>query len=413
MNRAEMIYQIARLVCATFLVLAVLVEPPMACAQDGLSGLTDAEVLEQLSRKAYREEFQRRYAGYVPEKRAALVEEFRNGAGRRMFPVEFTTDELLELAMDTGDPNPVSQALQELKKRYEDASEEERIALSKRLRAEYQTTPHPVLLPDMSNTAEYTTNQEKYSAVDRVAKALLPEPLALSLYREVYLDSGQKGAITAFLSRVANAHLRGPATLAILKELRTRTAALDEDELDALGEHEAVESIVYMAIRDCSDNSFEAIKARDWQKNDLDIYAMGNFDNPEARELLLVLYETLPKEWLLTDKRLRVLSALIARWDREHDLEFRDLLRHELTDILKMDHSANLYYLGRTVDVIAETRDPYYIPLLKKRRANLSPAAIRGTSPSPENVLDTTVISVQKQLDSAIAALEKTPLAQR
>ena len=217
---------------AAFVVACALSASLPALTQPVLSGRTEAALLDQLHREA-------------------ATERYRDTPGRRQFPQEFTDDELLDLglALDPQDTNPANQAIQELKKRYEDASTEEHTALANRLRAEYQTTPYPILLPDLSNSAEYNASQENYSTVDRAASALLPEAVALALFRDIYLNSGQKGAITRFLLSINGEPFTGPPTLAVLEELRIRTAAYDESELRALGELEGLGTVVNNQIR--------------------------------------------------------------------------------------------------------------------------------------------------------------------
>ena len=403
MNGSERRLQV---MCVYLLALATLMVPQVASGEDELSGLSEVQILGQIHREAYREEFFRRLADYSAEEREAAMERFVDGSSRRRFPEAFGDDELLDLVLNSDDASPVYKALKELDRRYETASPEAHTALATFLREAYQVTPYPILLPDMSNSAEASANMAAYGRIDRAVQKLLPTELVLAVFREVYLESGHQGAITAFVSRISQSQICGPATRAILEELKTRTATYDREKLDALGEHEAVESIIYMAIRGCSDNSFEAVKARDWQNSDMEIYTMGTFDNPEARKLLLDFYDTIPKQRLSSDKRLRVLGALILRWNREDDGEVRALLRRELTDLLNMDHNVNPYWIYKTAEVIEQTRDPYYLPLLRKRLANLEPAAIQRASASPEDEVEKTIHSVEKQLNKAIAKLE-------
>mgnify|MGYP003653591333 CR=1 FL=1 len=377
-----------------------------AWAQTDLSELSDDELIDQRFRKDYREEFYRRLANYTVEEREAAMEKYEDFSNRRKFPQEFNGDELLDFVLHSDDANPVYKAVQELKSRYEGTSPEEHTALAELLQSEYRAAPYPILLPDTSNSAEFSANLAAYGRIDRTARELLPEELALKLFREVYLDSGQKGAITMFLLQINGEPFRGPATLAVLEELAEKVADWDARKVNAMGEHESLHGIIGNRLRPYADHSFEAIKARDWQKDSRDIYAMGRFDNPEARTLLLEYYDSLLKDFFHVEKRLRVLNALMVRWDREHDFEFRNLLRDELTEILREDHKGNLTYLMKAIESIEATGDPYFILHLERRRAELDLTEIRRASSLPQEYLDINIENTLKSFDRAIETLE-------
>lgn len=391
---------------APLLLIAVSLVLQAADAQTELSELTDEQVIEELHREDYEEEFKRRVESYSAEERESMMEILRNTEGRRRFPQDYTDDELFDLVKDSRGHRSYFKALNELKARYEAATPDEMTALAERLRHAYQATPYPVFDPENANEPAYLANGSVYNDLDTAVNALLPEELGLNLLREVYLDNGQKGAITQFLLRLRGEPFTGPATLAVLEELAAQVADYGESELNALGEHESLGGIIANRIRRCSDNSFEAIKARDWRGSDLDIYAMGNFEDPEARALLLEYYDTIPKDHLYIKSRLRVLNALIVRWDREHDFEFRKLLREELTDMLRKDYNDSLAWLMDVIRTIEESDDPYFIPLLERRRADLDLADIRRTSFMPSEYVEINIQSTLKSFDSALETLE-------
>lgn len=384
-----------------------------ADAQMELSEFTDEQVIEELHREDYQKEFKRRVESYSAEEREAMMEKLRNTEGRRRFPQEYTDNELFDVVKGSRGHRSYFKALNELKARYKAATSDELTALAERLRHAYKAIPYPVFDPENPNEPGYLANDSVYNDLSAAVNALLPEELGLILFREVYLDSGQKGAITQFLMRLRGEPFTGPATLAVLEELAAQVVDYGESELSALGEHESLGGIIANRIRRCSDNSFEVVKAREWQKNDLDVYAMGNFEEPEARALLLEYYATISKDHLYIKSRLRVLDALVVRWDRGHDLEFRKLLRDELTDMLRQDYNQSLARLMDVIRTIEKSDDPYFIPLLKRRRADLDLAEIRRTSVLPEEYLEINIQSTLKCFDQAIATLEEARLAQR
>lgn len=379
-----------------------------AMAQDGsLETLTEDALIDQFHREAYRAEFFRRLPGYTQEERVAALEKFADVSGRRRFPEEYTEDELFEHVRRFGDSLPAFQALDELELRYKELSPENHNALFARLRAEYRAHPYPIDSLETVSDPVHVARREVYYGLDAAAKRLLPEQKALELFREVYLESGQKGAVTRFLSSIKGTPFTGAATRAVLEELAVKVGNYDQSTINEMGEHESLLGILGNRIRQCSDNSFEAVAARDWQENSADIYAMGRFEEPEAREMLLAYYDTMPDDYRYCDNRLQALSALITRWDRERDLAFRQLLRRELIELLNLDHNRDPFMIGMVADVIGKTRDPYFIPVLEKRRADLDLPLIRRLSTLPEDQLEDTIKGALDRLGAAIEALEE------
>ncbi len=372
-----------------------------AGAQTDVSGLTDDELMEQIHRETYRAEFDRRMGNYTVEERQGTLETLFENRDRRRFPQDYTIEELFEYIREPSDRKSYLEAQVEMEQRYRNVSDEEVIALAARLRAAFEETPYPV-----RGTVGYESNLRKYNALAITAGKCLSEGVALNLLREVYLDSGQKGSITQFLLKIEGKPFTGPATRALLAELEAQMAGLGDRELTARHENDYLQGILGNRIRQCADNSFEAIKARDWQKSDLDIHAMGHFEASEARELLLGYYDTLSKDFLHLEKRRRVLEALTTRWDREHDFELRKLLRDELTDMLRRDYSQSLTLLVDLTEVIGKTGDPYFIPLLKRYRADLDLTEIRRTTALPAEYLEANIESTLKTFGQTIATLE-------
>jgi hypothetical protein len=300
-----------------------------------------------------------------------------------------------------------------LKARYAGANASNQAALFERLRAEYRATPYPFAISDAPAGPDIVTHRDTYQGISAVAKACLPEETALKLFREAYLDSGRKGAITQFLLQIDGEPFTGQPTLEVLQELKARVRPYDRAKLDELGENEALGGIITSKLRQCGDNGFDALKATPWQRSGVGIATMGSFKNPEARELLQELYSSLPDGYLQCEKKLEVLTALMNHWDREQDTEFRKLIHIELAEILDMNHNQNPAWITMTAQVIETTRDPWFLPLLKKRRATLDLAEMRRVSTLPEEYREETLQSVQKYLDQAIATLEKEQLAGR
>ncbi len=385
-----------------------------AQAQPDYSKLSDEELVKQFDRPGYKAEFQRRLADYGPEEqeeaRRLFLERFKSTDAHDTA----TEDDLLAAVRNFGDTHQAFKALEELKARYAGANASDQAALYERLRAVYRATPYPFVISDVPASPDIVTHRDTYQGLTAVAKACLPEKSALKLLREVYLDSGQKGAITQFLLQIDGEPFTGQPTLEVLQELKARVRPYDRAKLDELGEHEALGSIITSKLRQCGDNGFDALKATPWQRSGVGIATMGSFKNPEARELLLTYYGTLPeKEYRQSGRRLEVLTALMNHWDRESDSDFRELLRTELAQILELNHNENPARLEITAQTIEATRDPWFLPLLKERRASLDLAEMRRVSTLPEEYREETLQSVQKYLDQAIATLEKEQLGGR
>lgn len=399
------VYEWKRVTRANVFVFVLLILSSITAAQE-LSELSDDQLIDQYHRAAYRQELLRRESGYTQAERDAIRAKLFDKSTKRHFPVQYTEDELFECALDGEDPNPGHIALFELKKRYESATQDKLVVLVERFRTAYRATPFPKLLPDMSNARESSANLSIYSALDNAARHLLPEADALALFREIYLESGQPGAVGEFLLRLQGEPFLGSATQAVLEELNARYKDVDEASLHSAGEAYEIKAIIGQKLRRFATPSFEVLKAREWKRNRLDIIAMGRSDNPEARELLESHYGSLSKAWLATESRLDVLRALVDVWNRNPDSELQQLLREELTEIAGMDHSANLHYLERTAEVVRETGDPYYIPVLKKCRAEINPAAIREASLVPDDMREDDIEATFRELDKTIRALE-------
>lgn len=385
----------------------------VAHAEKDLSNLTVDQLIDQYHRAAYREELNRRKAGYTKAERDAIRAKLMDPTTKRRFPVQYAEDELFACAVDYWeDANTGHRALVELRKRYRGATSEELAAFTERLRKAYRATPYPDLLPDTSNQTEYSANRGVYSALDNTVKNVLPEAEAVALFREIYLESGQRGAASDFMLRLQGEPFQGPPTQAVLEELQERYKNMDQESLRRAGELDELNAVIGQKLRRFADNGIDALKAREWHRNPLDIILLGQSENPEARELLVSHYGTLSKEWLATESRLDILRALVESYHRKPDVELQRLLREQLTAIAEMDHNANLHYLERTAEVIAETDDPYYIPVLEKCRAGISQAAVRAASAVPDDVREDDIKATLTALDNAVKALELAQLRQ-
>lgn len=400
------------IICGYLFAVAALISAPSAIAQVDMSRFNDEQLIDQFHRTAYRQELQRRLDGYSKAEQDVIRAKLRDESTKRLFPVQYTEDELFECALDSEDPIPQGRAVEELGKRYRGSTPEELSALADRLRTVYKATPYPKLLPDMSNSRENSANQSVYSALDNVARSSMPEAEAVTLFRDIYLESGQSGAASDFLLKLQGDLFQGPPTQMVLEELQERFKNMDEEDLRKIGEVYEINAIIGQKLRRFADNGFEALKAREWQRNPLDIIAMGRSENPEARELLVSHYGTLSKEWLATESRLDILRALVESYHRKPDRELQRLLREELTAIAEIDHSANLHYLERTAEVIAYTDDPYYIPVLETCRAGINPATVLEASAVPEDIREDDIKATLRELDKAVNALQLAQIPQ-
>lgn len=380
--------------------------PSVAIAQADLTQLNEDQLIENKHRAAYREEFLRRLEGRPAEERKEALQRLLEPMTTRPFPSHFTDEELLECSSDMSDINAAIKALGELKRRYEDATPAEVTVMATRLRTAFQATPYPVY-----GEVGFVQNTETYQALGNIAKACLPEADALALFREVYLDSGKRGSVTKFVMSLQGEPFQGLPTQVALAELQERFSQLQPDELVAMGESEELAAIILMATRRFSDNRFAAVKARNWRASMDDIYAMGNFAEPEARALLLAYYESIPRDEDYAERRLRVLSALMTRWDRDRDAEFKALLRRDLAELLAMHHNRNTFRMAGVVEVAARSGDRYFLALLKRYRAELNEAEIREHTALPDDYLQTNIETLRQSLDKAIGALEDAGLS--
>ncbi len=382
-----------------------------AQAQSDYSKLSDEELVKHFDdRPGYKAEFQRRLEDYGPEEQAAARELLIRERFKPEIPVgEASDDGLIATVRSAGTTQAGHRALEELKARYADANASEQAGLYELLRTEYRAVPWPDDDGIRSSVPEDINRLEARLGLAAVAKACLPEETALKLFREFYLDSARKGAITQFLAEINGEPFTGAPTLAVLEEIGERISGYDQQKLDELGEHETLGGILVTRLRQCGDAGFEALKETPWQRSGSGVYTMGSFKNPEARALLLEFYASLPDEYLQSGKRLEVLTALMTHWDRETDMEFRQLLRTELTEILGMNHNENPITWTDTVQLIGRTGDPWFIPKLKECRANLDFAEMRriSTLPQPEIYLEKTLEELQKTFARTIVALEK------
>lgn len=383
------------------------------CAAEDYSKLSDEALVKHFDdRPGYKAEFQRRLEDYGPEEQAAARELLIRERFKPKSPAgEASDDGLIATVRSAGATQAGHRALEELKARYADANASEQAGLYELLRTEYRAVPWPDDDGIRSSVPEDINHLEARLGLAAVAKACLPEEAALKLFREFYLDTARKGAITKFLAEINGEPFTGAPTLAVLEEIGERISGYDRKKLDELGEHETLGGILVTRLRQCGDAGFEALKETPWQRSGSGVYTMGSFKNPEARALLLEFYASLPDDYLQSGKRLEVLTALMIHWDREKDMEFRQLLRTELTEILGMNHNENPARLEMTAQTIEACRDPWFLPLLKKRRAALDLAEMRRVSTLPEEYREEALQSVQKYLDQAIATLEKARLA--
>lgn len=80
-----------------------------------------------------------------------------------------------------------------------------------------------------------------------------------------------------------------------------------------------------------------------------------------------------------------------------------------LTETMNLNHNGRPHVLGKYAEVIGLTEDPYYIPLLKKRRASLDLDTIRRAANMPEEQLEATINSTIRSPDEAFVTLERAP----
>lgn len=381
-----------------------------AGAQTDPSRLTDDALLEQRHRATYRKELDYRLIERSLDERAVLQKKLLEPPSRP-FPTEYTEDELFDHLRTFRDIDPGYKALTELQRRYNGAEQSEVTELFNRIRGEYRAIPYPVFEPENPKDPGYRTNSEAYHGLDEATKGLLPEDLALKLFQEVYLESGQKGAITAFLVRLNDVKFSGPATGAALEGLVPGVAGYDEQKLKSLGEHEALEGILMRRIdqwnRQQLDNSFAAVKGRNWREDPMDITAMGRFEEPEALELLLAYYDSLPKDQTNDKGRLYLLGVLLSRPERAKNGEVQRRLRDDLTKTISQDYSQRLLQLVSVVETIEKTNDPYYIPLLERRLADLDWREIRRTTTLPEELVEVNIRTTREVFERAIVTLEE------
>lgn len=387
---------------SAFLALALVIVQPIY-PQEDLSQLTNDELLNQIHRPDYDGEMTRRIERSPDGEKEALkaMRDTQRLNQRKLS--DFTDDELMAQLRNL---DPLQRALEELAMRYQDASPEEIYTLAQRLRIEYRTIPYPIY-----DTPVYKASSTAYNGFDAAVKALLTEDHALVLFKEVYVDSGEKGGITRFLTRLQGEPFTGPLTIAALEDLRKRVAALSQSTLNAAGENEMLVPMIDQQLQRMGKVSFEEFQTADWKSGSSGIATMGLYDRPEARKLLLDYYAALPRDYLQCEPRLDTLRALMKHWDREHNGEFRKLLRTDLSEILNLDHNGNPYMIGKSAEIVEETGDPWFLPLLGKRLANLDREAMRKASDLPDEYLDNTIEFVQRALNKAITTLEKEQVA--
>lgn len=386
--------------------------PLLACltgVAEDFSVLSDEELVKHFDdRTGYKAEFQRRLESYdlkgQEEARELLIRERFKVAHP---PEEATEKALIATVRSSSTTREAHKALVELKARYADAGASEQAALYEQLRAEYRAIPYPAYGGLTPPTSEDFARLDSWRGLALVAKSCLPEEPALKLFREFYLDSGRKGAITQFLAEIEGEPFTGTPTLEALQELGKRISGYDQQKLDELGELETLGGILVTRLRQCGDGGFEALKDSSWQRSGSGVYTMGSFKNPEARALLLELYASLPDEYHQSGKRLEILTALMTHWDRERDTEFRQMLRVELTKILGMNHNENPARWAEAVQVIERTRDPWFLPKLQRCRANLDLAEMRRVTTLPGDLLEETLLGLQMAFNQAIATLER------
>lgn len=381
---------------------------PTALAQSDLSGLTDDELVEQLHRKSYKEALLRRIAERSPEERDALSARMIEPRDRK-YPDEYSDEELFEHFRDLGDRNAASRAREELRGRYEGKSTEELSAFHDRLLAEYTAT-----LPTDSNgeepvDSEVLARRSYQLRLDALTRMTLPEALALNLFQGVYVDNRHKGSLTAFLDSLRDPAFSGPSTRAALEALLARVSRYDAQELEAMGESEYLKAMIEKRLHEWQrqqlDMSFAAVRSRDWGKNRSDVLAMGRFEEPEALDMLLQFYDGLPKEPSNSRNRLFVLGALLARPERTSNGEVQRRLRDDLPEILGQDYNHRLLRLTDVVSFVEKTNDPYFIPLLRRRLADMDWAEIRRDSTLGE-LVEVNIRTVQDTFERVINGLE-------
>lgn len=376
-----------------------------AVAQPDLLRLSDDEVIEQLHREAYRQEFDRRMRLYTPDKRIELAEKRAKQPRLRQFPDGYSDDELIAIC-DFGDMEPAQKAIAALKSRYATADQAQIAAMAARLRAAYAATPYPSMTASNFDSPAYHASDNVYQGLNAAVKACLPEEEAIRLLLNVYIEPKPFRGVTRFLEVVRGEPFKGEVTLRALLELRMQllNEYTPEGLLEA-GEDSNLLDPLESRIAFCGDSGFEAFRELDWE-SPIGIRTMGSIDRPEARELLLNLYVETPVEQL--DRRLNILGALAIHSDPASENPVRQFLRDELSSIILGDHFARPIMLSSAVQIAADTRDPYFLTTIHTLREKLAPARVQeNASASDAEAAALNYCSLIESVAEATTKLEK------
>lgn len=377
-----------------------------ANAQDDLRSLTDNQIIEQIHRAEYVREFDRRMRLYTPEKRRELAEKRTKMPRQRVFPDGYTDDELIAHARQFSDNVPAMQAVRELGRRYSEADAPRVTAMASRLRAEFGGTTYPAMTADNYNSPSYHASSDAYLGLTAAVKACLPEEIGLELLWEVYVAPRPYRGVSHFLEAVRGHPFVGQATVDALMNLRVvLTEEYTPDEFMALGENANLLDLINSTIAHCGEAGFAVFKVLDWN-TPIGIQTMGSIDSPEARQLLLDLYEQTQPEHV--DIRLNIVGALSIHQNPKEDGPARDLLRRELPAIILGGHYDRPTLLSDAIQIAEGTRDPYYLEALYAFQRGLTIARILEAVPASE--ADGAMLnfrSLNEFLANSIRTLEK------
>ncbi len=374
-------------------------------AQAPLSSLSDTELIALLHQQDAREELRRRLETYSPERRKALTLLLENRHISKKFPIDYADDELYVYLHKPADFRAYSKAQDELARRFEVAPPEEQRQYTARLRQELLAVPYP---EPGERDAEAETYWAAHRGLTLAMGKILPEADAVGIFYEAYISNARTGGISRFLQAIEAAQVCGPSTARTLEALYKDVSVLDQRAREELGEWQGndwppLESMIVARLPCCGAEGFRVLCGLEWEASPAGILAMGAVGTPEARDMLVELYEqTAPGHY---STNLVILQALSVAHVHAPDETTRLLLQTELMPLLHLPEDLPSLETCRTAAGIAAiSRDSEFLRPLRQLLTEVEQASVSGSLPA--NASGDTLERFRRSIEESLRELE-------